>query len=541
MATLRRLLRLGIYPKSVMTAYPGEVTACATGLFLLTYWLLTFHRPVGDLVAVFIEDDACYYLQVARNWVDGAGLTFDRLHPTNGFHPLWMLVLYPIFKCFGGREAPFRAMLILSFVMVFVSLLGIAILCRRVKSSFSATLGALAALMLAAKQPLFGMESWLAIMMMVFVLIAAVKNRALVPNKTIQISGHARLGGLIGLLFLARLDCVMILGPLVAWECFSIWRNADEVQKGIKTIVILCLPFTLMMAGYFLWNYENYHAFMPISSALKSSFPHFNNPLPRFTLIRYSIPPLSVAIGAWVTARSRNQDRKGLARIVLALGIGLTLHLLYLELFQAGVFIWYFATQYVALALIAALAIDEFSDLDFARGSLKTFLKVLVFASSLICLLRVCKAFPLTGAVVPSTDYEAAVWARDNTPKDAIFGMSFCGVFGYFSERRVINLDGLINGYEYKSAVEKGEFESFIKNANVSYLVEGMDHWFPPSVVSKNYEEWQFRPFWHKECPPSNYVTVHENQEVYRMRYFGADSEDGRGNIHWLIMWSLLH
>jgi hypothetical protein len=45
----------------------------------------------------FIRDDAFYYFKVAQNITEGRGVTFDGINPTNGFHPLWMLVCIPIF------------------------------------------------------------------------------------------------------------------------------------------------------------------------------------------------------------------------------------------------------------------------------------------------------------------------------------------------------------------------------------------------------------------------------------------------------------
>src|SRR6476660_5739494 len=45
----------------------------------------------------FTRDDAYYYFKVAQNISEGHGSTFDGLNPTNGYHPLWMLVCIPIF------------------------------------------------------------------------------------------------------------------------------------------------------------------------------------------------------------------------------------------------------------------------------------------------------------------------------------------------------------------------------------------------------------------------------------------------------------
>jgi hypothetical protein len=45
----------------------------------------------------FTRDDAYYYFKVAQNISEGRGSTFDGINPTNGYHPLWMLICVPVF------------------------------------------------------------------------------------------------------------------------------------------------------------------------------------------------------------------------------------------------------------------------------------------------------------------------------------------------------------------------------------------------------------------------------------------------------------
>ena len=62
-----------------------------------------------------LSDDAFYYFEIARNASRGQGFTFDSVHPTNGFHPLWACLLLPVFRLLGEFEwYPVRASLILS-------------------------------------------------------------------------------------------------------------------------------------------------------------------------------------------------------------------------------------------------------------------------------------------------------------------------------------------------------------------------------------------------------------------------------------------
>ncbi|MEN8209518.1 MAG: hypothetical protein ABFR50_09740, partial [Candidatus Fermentibacteria bacterium] len=51
---------------------------------------------------VQLVDDGYYYLEIARNIAGGSGFTFDGLNPTNGFHPLWQIMLVPIFLITGS-------------------------------------------------------------------------------------------------------------------------------------------------------------------------------------------------------------------------------------------------------------------------------------------------------------------------------------------------------------------------------------------------------------------------------------------------------
>ncbi|MEP7198707.1 MAG: hypothetical protein ABI874_02710, partial [Chloroflexota bacterium] len=43
----------------------------------------------------------------------------------------------------------------------------------------------------------------------------------------------------------------------------------------------------------------------------------------------------------------------------------------------------------------------------------------------------------------------AAQWARANLPRDAVIGAWNAGTIGYLSERRTVNLDGLVNSWTY--------------------------------------------------------------------------------------------
>ncbi len=76
---------------------------------------------------LFLEDDFFYYLKVANNLAHGQGSTFNGLVPTNGYHPLWFLLLT------GACAVSSSPKFILGFValVTFLSALSTYLLARR--------------------------------------------------------------------------------------------------------------------------------------------------------------------------------------------------------------------------------------------------------------------------------------------------------------------------------------------------------------------------------------------------------------------------
>ena len=81
----------------------------------------------------YASDDGFYYFKVAENITNGLGVTFDGINPTNGFHPLWMVVCIPVFAL-----ARFNLILPLRLLVLVSALLnaGTAILIFRLLRKF---------------------------------------------------------------------------------------------------------------------------------------------------------------------------------------------------------------------------------------------------------------------------------------------------------------------------------------------------------------------------------------------------------------------
>jgi hypothetical protein len=78
-----------------MRRIPFEVWLVVLVFFVHLYPVFV---PANSLVMKwFGSDDAFYYFKTAQNITEGRGITFDGLGRDSGFHPLWMLVITPIF------------------------------------------------------------------------------------------------------------------------------------------------------------------------------------------------------------------------------------------------------------------------------------------------------------------------------------------------------------------------------------------------------------------------------------------------------------
>jgi hypothetical protein len=68
--------------------------------------------------------------------------------------------------------------------------------------------------------------------------------------------------------------------------------------------------------------------------------------------------------------------------------------------------------------------------------------------------------------------YRAAGWIRAHTPPRAVIGSWNAGVLGYYSRRKVEDLDGLVNGYEIVPYLRRNQIVAFIEHERLGYLAD---------------------------------------------------------------------
>ncbi len=212
--------------------------------------------PRDGLLAHTAADDALYYLAIARRAGEGAWPTFDGVHTTTGFHPLWLFVLVPIAKLVSSPWALLRIAIALSSVLMIAASISFGRLFARAWGAEAGVIGGvlLVASPGSARLGWMAMEAPLALLLLSFALMELFRARVRV--------GY--LGILIGFTILARLDMAIVVAIALFWMVLV--RCKISLRSAIVTGVIAAL----VVAPYVAWNVALTGHAMTISSATKA-------------------------------------------------------------------------------------------------------------------------------------------------------------------------------------------------------------------------------------------------------------------------------
>ena len=107
--------------------------------------------------------------------------------------------------------------------------------------------------------------------------------------------------------------------------------------------------------------------------------------------------------------------------------------------------------------------------------------------------------------------------------------MTDCGLVGYFCNRPTVNLDGVINGYEYQAALRDGRLAEYLEQCGVTHIADyEVSYAEGPYIVrlpARLYQE------------KGGALIAGRGAEVYRSEDY-SDSVHREGGIHFAI-WEL--
>ena len=448
----------------------GRPGVAVTSLVLISaalgLWLAW--RPLDYLIGHLLVDDAFYYFQTARNIVNGQGVSVDGEVWANGFHPLWMVLLLPVYALFGDDQAPIHVALSVSTVVTASSGALLYLTARRLGLSPWVAVAVAAAYLfhpVVIALSLNGLETGLNVSLgvaLVYVWVVAWQDRS--PGRLALVSGVS------GLLILSRTDYAIFAGPVL----LALFAKAP----GVRPALALAIPLVLMTLPWWLWNVVVFGS--PVQASA-DAIPYVAHEVFRqpgvgttevvgevFTQLRRgafeSVPYFYFAPSQWVpklgaglsvaavpaaiaVAWMRSSESR---RRLLLLGPPAA-GLLALFLVHAGVrwYLreWYFAALLPLLALLFGIVLEE------ALASTTRRFGVSALAS-VVLLGTVPMAVSIYGSGRYPAQYdmlEAARWIEAETPRDTRVGAFNAGIVAYFDDRVTVNLDGVMNPDAYQA------------------------------------------------------------------------------------------
>jgi len=243
----------------------------AWGTILLAASVVFFgNLRFGEAVlSIGFEDDFFYYAQVARNLAFHGTSSFDGTHLTNGYHPLWLLVLTFLTKLFDiggvlGAKTVYPMAVAIEIVQVALTL-AIAHFVFRIASLFCSVTASCAIQLLAVAGALMlvrgGMEAGLT-MALAFALLWY----RLRPAFDWSTRGTFRYGMLASLMVLSRVDTVLLAGMLFLFDVLPQGQSGRERLRNTWWFLLGAWPVVV----YAVVNYAVFDAIVPISGTAKS-------------------------------------------------------------------------------------------------------------------------------------------------------------------------------------------------------------------------------------------------------------------------------
>lgn len=406
-------------------------------------------------------DDAFYYLVIAKRVAHGEGITFDGIAPTNGFHPLWLVVLAALAKIGPSDTASLmRCVLSVQVLLVVVGTMLVA-RTRGASNAKYAIVFALAWLnFYVAKVVLNGQESALQYMLLCATLVAYWRRS----------SGYV-VGLLAGLLALARLDSIVFGAALcllpIVWPELSDKAQDARLSARIGLGARIFLPFAVIILLYAAFNQIEFGHVVPIHIALKSEAPG---------------PPTALAVvGALLIAsfilgyalRARRSGRAALRNLFpIVVYAGAVLAYVWIR-HRFIPEIWHFVPFLTLGLLVGAQVLANIRE---KRRTAVSLVAVVSLAFVVLAFLSWSHRLSPRSYSAYRAARRAGLWLERNTPRNAVVAGWDCGIAAAHSKRRVVQLEGLVNDWRFKTDfLDRNRVDSYLDERHVEYIVQPFD------------------------------------------------------------------
>ncbi|MBC8207300.1 MAG: hypothetical protein ISR85_06130 [Kiritimatiellales bacterium] len=514
------------------------------GLFVITACRMIFFQSLETAVAFSAMDDGLYYPRLAQNIIERGICTYDGVTVTNGFHPLWLVCLLPVYWLIHNPFAALWGVYAVIFIVQFASLWMFSRIAR-VLGMTAAGWAAAVFILLVNIRSLTIFFSFLESPLVLLMLVAYLAFCLRTGNDRFSNPWKSLVGGfLIGLCFLARLDCFLLPVSFgLIWLVQLIRQPLGWRTRFLSAATAAggCLIFTV---PYLISNWIQFGHVQTVSAWQKT----------------VEVSP----VGSWKIISSwslhqfipRVQHLLGLNRISPGLLLGLMfligvmgllyvctgarrhcvmrlvaafpeftlfalLHALFIILvapMEAAASAWYWVPEILLVALVAGMTLPN---LSLAR------LPLIPIAVLLVAVVQ-WAIYPalVQRKTMSFAKMEVARYLRENTPPDSRGAMFDSGIVSYFSQRDFLGINGLIGDFEHAQMMKDKEYSEAFDRCGVGYLVldtpEDLLKQFESSLLYVSALRTKFENF---NEPPKPFVvyggSAGELERVWTVRYGG--------------------
>jgi hypothetical protein len=449
------------------------------------------------------DEDGYYYFKIAQQVALGHGSTFDGTHVTNGYHPLWLLCLTPIFWLAPAPEAALLLGTIVQGVLAAAAVGLLYAIARLMYGQLAASLAVLLWILLTYRISLSGLEYSLhALGLFASAYVYLRWFSASIPPPRVYLG----LGLLLSLTFLARIETIALAGLIGLFLCIR-ERTAGLGAASAWRLLAFATPLVATVLGYVVFNLWLVGHPLSVSGVLKrawsvellahdprylaggwlvAKFGNLIDPLVHF----YGIYVLSIVAG---TVGAALFGRRALRPFILYSLLQLAI---YAGFYHGALSFepWYYVVQHLLSALLLAALVTwvaaqpaiwlrsnpESAWVRFPASLLAS----VALGAGIYSIAWSVSQWPLReqAGIYNHPLLDAAEWARANLPADAVVGVWNAGTIGYLSQRRVIDLDGVVNSWAYFET-ERFDLCTYWRTNGITYILDAFEQREAQSMV----------------------------------------------------------
>lgn len=470
----------------------------------LLYLFQVIRSP--EALVTHIPDDAFYYFQIAKHLAQGQGSTFDGMTLTNGYHPLWMIMIVPLFAVFSSALSAAYASIVLGYICYLATA---AVLAKFLHAIGVPRVWVAIGCLLWMSNPWTmhfatnGLETSLATLCLAGFFW---KIYTYAKHERFLIGQRILLGVLAAMCILARIDYVIYIAYAFAW--FLLKRPVTLKQK-IEEGVMMGGVTGLLILPWFVWNAWQFGALVQTSGTtftfVQRSMVEYANrsihPLIRFAkasfsktieglelLLRISgLGSASLLVIGYIcggsvagkelmnelSARDAVEETRysSLAWLIVPpMGIYFLANVSY----RWAARNWYFAHVMLLLILcITPYCVALWKNYVSKRGAvyqasiIGMFLLIVMGGYGWYAFKYMRTPFPEQRAMLA-----AAKWLDESLPSSQRIGVYNSGIIGFFNQKHtIINIDGLVNNTAAKY-LRTHTLANYLRKERITYIAD---------------------------------------------------------------------